>query len=133
VAAQFGVPVGTISARVSRARDRLMAVLSAARADLRSWRRRRSPALRHGLAGVPPALLGRHPQAGRSGFAFASQAILHLAVQLQEARRLTGKLLSAALVAAALFTAAGACGTRARSRKRARRPGRRDNPSQGAP
>jgi RNA polymerase sigma factor (sigma-70 family) len=106
-AAQLGVPVGTISARVSRARNRLLAALSARDLTAVVAASALACAAATVSAGVPPALLhGVHRQVA-DGFASASKTILHLASTVTGGTAMTGKWLSAVVIAAALLTATG--------------------------
>jgi RNA polymerase sigma factor (sigma-70 family) len=106
-AAQLGVPVGTVSARVSRARDRLMAALSARGLAAVVAAPALACAAATASAGVPPAMLSGARRQVADGFASASQTILHLASTGAGGTSMTGKWLGAVLTAAALLTAAG--------------------------
>jgi RNA polymerase sigma factor (sigma-70 family) len=69
-AAQLGVPVGTISARISRARDRLLAALSARGLTASAVA---LPATRHGgLPGSERSRAGKRTAAGPSSFSHRS-------------------------------------------------------------
>jgi RNA polymerase sigma factor (sigma-70 family) len=92
-AALLGVPVGTISARISRARSRLMAALRARGLTAAVAASALICAAATVSAGVPPAMLhGMHRQIAE-GFAFVSKTILHLASTVAGGTSMTGKWL----------------------------------------
>jgi RNA polymerase sigma factor (sigma-70 family) len=114
-AALLGVPVGTVSARVSRARKKLMEQLSA---------RGLTPVVAASAvvcaagpltAGVPPPLLLLVQRHLGDGFASVSNSILQLANTIAGGTSMTGKWLSAVLIAGTLLAAvSGAWYTSAR-------------------
>jgi WD40 repeat protein len=108
VAAQLGVPVGTLSARVSRARSKLLERLSA---------RGLAPAVAASAvtcatatvsASVPQPVLAFAYRQLADGFASVSQTILELATPMARGMSMTAKWLSAAvLIAGTLLAAVG--------------------------
>jgi RNA polymerase sigma factor (sigma-70 family) len=106
-AAQLGVPVGTVSARISRARNRLMAALRARDLTAVVAASVLACAAATVSAGVPPAMLHCVRRHAADGFASVSQTILHLASTVAGGTSMTGKWLGAVLTTAALLTATG--------------------------
>jgi WD40 repeat protein len=106
-AAQLGVPVGTISARISRARNRLMAALSARGLTAVVAALALACAAATTSAGVPPAILHCVRRHVAAGFASVSQTILQLANTAAGGTSMMGKWLGAILTAAALLTITG--------------------------
>ena len=106
-AAQLGVPVGTISARVSRARDRLTAALRARDLTALVAASALASAAATVSAGVPPTMLHCVRRQVADGFVSVSEAVLHLANTVAGGIPMTGKWLGAVLTAAALLTATG--------------------------
>jgi RNA polymerase sigma factor (sigma-70 family) len=106
-AAQLGVPVGTISARVSRARDRLMAALSARGLTAVVAASALTCATATVSAGVPPAILHHIHRQLVDGFASVSDTVLHLANTVAGGTSMTGKWLGAVLITSALLAASG--------------------------
>ena len=106
-AAELGVAAGTISARVSHARNRIMEALSARGLTAVVAASELACATATVSAGVPPAMLDCVHRHVADGFASASKTILDLASTVAGGTAMTGKWLSAVLIAAALFTATG--------------------------
>src|SRR5262245_48391634 len=107
VAARLGVPAGTISARISRARDRLLAALSARGLTPVVAASALACAAGTVSAGVPPLLLHCVRRQAPDGFASVSNTVLQLAGTAAGGTAMTGKWLGAVLIAAALLTATG--------------------------
>jgi RNA polymerase sigma factor (sigma-70 family) len=103
-AAQLGVPIGTISARVSRARNKLMGRLDA---------RGLTPVVTAcavicgstASAAVPPTLLLNFHRHLADGFASVSKTIFDLGTQTAGGLSMTGKWLTAAVLIAGMLIA----------------------------
>jgi RNA polymerase sigma factor (sigma-70 family) len=107
-AAQLGVPVGTVSARVSRARKLLMERLRARGLAPLVSASAVACATATVSAGVPQTLLLLVHRQLKDGFASASKTILDLATPMAGGMSMTGKWLSAAaLIAGTLFVTIG--------------------------
>jgi RNA polymerase sigma factor (sigma-70 family) len=106
-AARLGVPVGTVSARVSRARTRLMKRLSARGLTPAVAAAAVSCLAASASASAPTTVLRSVHHHLADGFASMSRSILDLAATSAGGTSMTTKWLSMALLAATLLAAAG--------------------------
>jgi RNA polymerase sigma factor (sigma-70 family) len=106
-AGQLGVPVGTISARISRARRHLLKALTARGLTTVVAASALACAGATVSAGVPQALVHCVHRHAVGGFASVSQTIVELASTVAGGTSMTGKWLSAVLIAATFLTATG--------------------------